>query len=93
MDGEHKKIAWPGGRKNKKNGSEPVGMNRWDALALLALLATMAYAGSIYYPEHMRAFASNDMVRLFSGIIVAAAALIFLLDYFLKIFSKAARQP
>lgn len=68
-------------------------MNRWDVLLLAALLAGMVYAASIYYPGEFRSFASNDMVRIFAIILTIAAFAIFLMDYFLKVFSKSAEKP
>ncbi|HIH19363.1 TPA: hypothetical protein HA225_05305 [Candidatus Micrarchaeota archaeon] len=67
-------------------------MNRWDLLALVALAAAMAYAASIYYPSEFKSFAENEMVRVFAIIVSVAAFVILILDYFLKVFSKAAEK-
>ena len=53
----------------------------------------MAYLANAYYPEEMKGVVNNAMVRTFAIIIAVAAAVVFLLDYFLKVFSKTARQP
>ncbi len=68
-------------------------MNKWDILLLAVLFVAMAYAASTYYPEEFLAFVSNDTVRVFSIILAAAAFMIFILDFFLKVFSKAAEKP
>jgi hypothetical protein len=68
-------------------------MNKLDIVVLAALLAAMAYFASLYYPEETRSFVNSDMARIFAIILAVAAFAIFLLDYFLKVFSKAAEKP
>lgn len=68
-------------------------MNKFDALVLAILFAATAYAANLYYPDQVGAFAGNGMVRVFAIVLAVAAGIILLLDYFVKVFSKSARQP
>jgi len=67
-------------------------MNKWDALFLAALLGAIAYAASVYYPSQFSSLANDPVARAFLAIAAFLALAILMLDYFLRVFSKAAEK-